>query len=82
MASLLKLKGSEISISSANNVGLSKVVRVYNDNAASQVLTMAYANTTSYANCTIASKTWIVVQKDPTDTVQGTLLAVPVAFTY
>lgn len=82
MAEVLKLKGTELSISSANNVGLASAVRVYNDNAASQVLTVAYANGTTYANCTLATKTWIVVQKQPTDTLQGTLLATPVAFSY
>lgn len=79
MANTIKPLGAEISISTANNVGLAKCVRVYNPGSAA-VLTFSYANGAVYANATLGTES-MVVEKQPTDKLAGTgMLAVPVAF--
>jgi len=50
----IKLKGAEVSIATANDVGSATIVRVMNTGAAA-VLNLAYANSTIYANCTVSN---------------------------
>ena len=79
-AMLLRLKGAERSISSANNVDSATVVRVINTGAAA-VLNVAYANGTVYANCTVSNTQFVIVEKNPSDTVTGAnMLAVQIAY--
>lgn len=80
MSSVYKFLGTELSISSANTVSLSKVVRVVNVTNAITVLTVA--NTTAtYGNTTIAPNETLIIEKMPTDTVAGSnLRAAPIAY--
>lgn len=78
---ILKVLGTQISISSANTVANSNLVRIINTGAAA-VLTLANAGGT-YANITISNTESVVIEKATTDTVAGTnMLAVPVAYRY
>lgn len=80
MANIIKLKGSEVSIASANNVGLSNLVRVINTGTAA-ALTLAYANGTAYANCTLAQNESIFIEKGTTDTLTGAgMRGAPIAY--
>lgn len=80
MAEALKPIGSERSIATANNVATAKVVRVINTGAAA-VLNLAYANSTVYANLTVSNTQYVVVEKQPTDTLTGAnMLATPLAY--
>lgn len=81
MASTLKPIGAERSIGTANNVAEAKCARVINTGAAA-VLNFAYANGTVYGNLTVTNTQFIVIEKQPTDTLTGTnMLATPLAFT-
>lgn len=72
---IIKPLGVEISVSSANTVADSVLVRVYNGGSAGVL------NVGSYANLTIASAESVIVEKASTDTIQGTdMLAVPVGY--
>ena len=74
-----KFTGTQISISSANSVGSSPLIRVFC--SSSGVLTLAYANGTTYANATLATGESMIVAKSPTDTVAGSnMLAAPIAY--
>ena len=76
----IKLKGAEVSIASANNVGLAAVVRVVNPSTAA-VLNLAYANGVVYANTTVTNTQPIVVVKNQTDLLTGSgMLATPVEY--
>ena len=78
--SVYKLLGQEISISSANTVSLSKIVRVVNTTNTITVLqlTNGSANT---ANTTLAPNEVLIVEKATTDTVAGaSLRAAPIAY--
>lgn len=80
MAEALKPIGSERSIATANNVASAKVVRIINTGAAA-VLNFAYANSTVYANLTVSNTQYVVVEKQPTDTLTGAnMLATPLAY--
>lgn len=80
MSAVLRLKGAQVSIASANNVGNANLIRVINTGAAA-VMNVAYANGTVYANCTVSNTQAIVIEKDPTDTVAGAnMLAVQIAY--
>lgn len=80
MSAVLRLKGAQVSIASANNVGNANLIRVINTGAAA-VMNVAYANGTVYANCTVSNTQAIVIEKDPTDTVTGAnMLAVQIAY--
>jgi hypothetical protein len=82
MANSLKPNGAERSIASANNVASAKLVRVINTGAAA-VLNFAYANATVYANLTVSNVEFVVVEKQPTDTLTGAnMLATPLAYTH
>lgn len=76
----IRLKGAEVSIASANDVGSATIVRVINTGAAA-VLNLAYANSTVYANCTVSNTESIVITKGPTDLLTGAnMKAAPVEY--
>lgn len=78
---ILKPLGAEISISSANTVANSVLVRVINTGAAA-VLHLANAGG-EYANLTVSNAQYVVIQKQTTDTLTGAnMLAVPVSYKY
>ena len=82
MANALKPNGTERSIASANNVASAKLARVINTGAAA-VMTLAYANGTAYANLTVTNTEFVVIEKQPTDTLTGAnMLAVPLAYNH
>jgi hypothetical protein len=80
MSSVYKFLGTEVAITSANTVSLSKVVRIVNTTNAITVLTVA--NTTAtYGNTTVAPNETLILEKSPTDTVAGSSLrAAPIAY--
>jgi len=78
---ILKPLGAEISISSANTVANSMLVRVINTGAAA-VLHLANSGG-EYANLTVSNVQYVVIQKQTTDTLTGAnMLATPVAYKY
>ncbi len=84
---MVKLKGAEIALSSANNVGSANAVRVYNNTGSDSLLTVAAASGTSEYAGTVTLRTGqtITITKQPTDTIAsgtGTMRAVAVAFHY
>lgn len=82
MANALKPNGAERSIGTANNVANAKLARVINTGAAA-VMNFAYANGTVYANLTVTNTEFVVVEKQPTDTLTGTnMLATPLAYNH
>lgn len=77
----LKLKGSELSITSANTVGGAKFVRIYAANTAAQVLTVTNATANVMGTCTVGPGSETLIIKEPTDLVTlATGLAVAVAY--
>lgn len=77
---ILKVKGSERSIASANNVANANLIRVVNTGAAA-TLNIAYANATVYANLTVTNTEPVIIEKSPTDLVTGAnMLAAPIAY--
>jgi hypothetical protein len=80
MSAVYKFIGTEISISSANSVGLNKLVRV--TNVANSLTVLSVANTTvTLANVSLIPYESITVVKETTDTVAGAnLRAVAVAY--
>ena len=80
MSAVYKFIGAEISISSANTVSLSKLVRITNVANAVTVLqlTDGSANT---ANTTLVPYEVVTIEKATTDTVAGAnLRAAPIAY--
>lgn len=76
----IKLKGAEVSLSSANTVGDATAVRIINTGT-SAVCNVAYANGVVYANTTISNTESIVIVKSATDTVVGAnMKATPVDY--
>ena len=81
---ILKLLGSEISITTANNFSnTANLVRIVNTGAAG-VANIAYSNGSVYANVTIGNTESVIIEKGLTDLIQGTstMKAVPVAYRY
>lgn len=77
---ILKFRSPEISITAANNVALAPLIRCFNNTASVAVLTVAYANGTAYANCTLGPQSETFVKKGSTDLVTlASGLAVAVA---
>lgn len=66
----IKVKSAEVSIGTANDVSSATTVRVINTGTAA-VLNFAYANSSVYANTTVASGEAVVVVKGPTDLLTG-----------
>ena len=81
MSTVYKFLGTEVSISSANTVNSSKLVRVINTTNAVAVLAVANS-TATYANTTLAPYEAVIVEKANTaDTVAGSgLRAVQIAY--
>jgi hypothetical protein len=79
---IYKLLGDEININStANNVGLNKIVRVVNSGTGNTVLLVRYSNGTQYASTTVLGNSEIVIIKDTTDVIIGAnMLATAVAY--
>jgi len=74
---ILKVLGPEISITSANTVGDSKLVRVINTGAP------AVLNIGSTANVTVLNTEPVFIVKEPTDTLTGSgMVAAPIAYRY
>lgn len=70
---MLKLKGTQIAIGTANTVGGATVVRCFNSNTTTAaVLTIAYANAVAWANCSVGPQAAETVLKASTDTVAMT----------
>ena len=90
---ILKIKGTEIACGTANTVSNATLVRCFANQAGPSVITLTtgtiangdqrgYANSTIYANCTVAGLSETILSKWSTDTVQGTnILATNIAFT-
>lgn len=77
---VIKVLGAEVSIATANSVGNATLVRVINTGA-SAVLNIAYANTTVYANVTVANTETVAIQKSSTDLLTGAgMRGAPIAF--
>ena len=74
----VKLKGAEVAIDSANNVGGASAIRVVNTGN-DAVVNLAYANGLVYANTTVQKSDSIVLVKSATDLVIGSSMrAAPV----
>lgn len=76
----LKLKGTEVAITAANDVSSATTIRIVNTGAA-DVLNVSYANGVVYANTTVSNTESIVLTKGPTDKVSGAnMKAAPVEY--
>ena len=82
MPDIVKLVGSEVSLSTASNISLATVVRIYNFGASS-VITVKNAAATTLGTTTIPAGGVIFISKQSTDTIASavTALATPVAYT-
>ncbi len=82
MTEFLRINGVEVSISPANTVANSSLIRVFNSNTGAGVLTIANSTGGNAVSATIAAATAVYVRKNPTDTVNGaSMVAVPVKST-
>ena len=72
MSTVIKLLGSEITLTTANNVGSQKLVRVVNTDAANTVVLTQKnaAGTTTYGTFTVLPRADVFVEKAPTDTLE------------
>ena len=79
---VLRLLGSQSNLTSASNVGLAKLVRVYNSGGSDLVLTQKNAGGTTLATVTVKTKEVEYIAKASTDTLEGgaALLVVSIAF--
>ena len=69
---LVKLLGSETTLTAATNVGKATVVRLYNTGSAALVtLKNADATPVTLGTFTLADGEAVYVEKDPTDTLEG-----------
>lgn len=81
MSAVYKFLGAEISISSANTVSNSKMIRVVNVANSLAVLQLQDSNGANTANSTLAPYEVMTVEKATTDTASGTnLRATPIAY--
>ena len=70
MANLIKLDGSEVALSNtASNVGFKKVIRVYNSNAADQLVTQK-SGSTVVGTITVRTGTSVVLEKGSRETLE------------
>jgi hypothetical protein len=76
---ILRPKGAEISLSSANTVANATLVRVINLGPAG---VLHFSNTGGeYGNLTVTNTEFVVVQKAATDTLSGaSMMATPIAY--
>jgi hypothetical protein len=79
---VLRLNGSQGNLASASNVGFAKLVRVFNNHSAVQVITQKNAGGTTLATVTLGIGEVAYIAKSGSDTLTGaaTSLAVNVAF--
>ena len=79
---VLRLLGSQATLGSASNVGFAKLVRVLNNKASVQLITLKNAGGTTLATVTLAANEAVNIQKASSDTLTGaaTSLATSVAF--
>ena len=74
--SVYKFLNTEIALAgTSNTVNNAKVVRVFNSNNSLTVCSVANS-TATYANVTLAAYEVAIVEKSPTDTINGTNLKV------
>ena len=82
---MVKLKGAEIALSTANNVGSANAVRVYNNTNADSLLTVAGSGSPYAGTVTLRKEQTITIAKQPADTIAsgtGTMRAVAIAYHY
>lgn len=82
MPSVIKLLGVESDLTAASNVGLSTLVRVHNTSAGQLLVTQKNASAITIASVTLVAGEVIVIEKSPTDTLEGgaDLMSVGVAY--
>lgn len=80
----VKLKGTEINLASATNVGFATLVRVVNNKTSTQLITLKNAGGTTIGTFTMTAGSVELVKKTSSDTLTGaaTSLAVKVASTW
>lgn len=70
MAKHLKLVGSEVALSNtASDLGLQKVIRVYNGNAADQLVTIK-SGSNVVGTVTVKTKTDVILEKNTDHTIE------------
>lgn len=78
---IYKFSSNEVSISTANTVYDSPLVRCVNPTSGNVVVTVSVNSTVNVASFTILGNSEIVVEKSTSQRLQGTgILATPVAF--
>lgn len=80
---VLKLKGNEMALSSANTVGNADLVRLLNTSTGIAVITQTSNAAVQVGNCSILANQELFFQKLPTDTLASTnnlVLATSVSF--
>ena len=76
----IKIKGSEISIATANDINQATSVRVFNTGAVATV-NVAYSNGVVYGNTSISNTESVVIVKGSTDLLTGAnMKAAPVEY--
>lgn len=80
----VKLKGVEINLASATNVGFATLVRVVNNKTSTQLITLKNSGGTTIGTFTMTAGSVELVKKTSSDTLTGaaTSLAVKVASTW
>ena len=78
----LRLLGSEGNLTSATNLSLAKVVRVYNSGASDLVVTQKASGGSTLATVTVKTKDVVFIVKAADDTLEGgaALKVVSIAF--
>ncbi len=78
---ILKPLANEISITTANTVYNSSLVRLLNTSANAVVVTVSTSENINIASFSIGSLSELIVEKDRNNRLQGTgILAVPIAY--
>ena len=78
---IYKFSNSEISVATANTVYNNPLVRIVNSGTGVANVTVSANASVNLYSFTILANTDMIIQKNPTDRVQGTgILASPVAF--
>lgn len=80
MPSIVKVKDQETSVTSANNINNSQLLRVYA--STNTIVTIRKSNNDVVGTFTIPQGRVEYVEKEPTDTIEAnsTILCVPIAF--
>lgn len=77
---IIRLLGPMVDISTANDVGTAKLVRICN-HSSDTLLNVSYANGVIYSNTHVMKGESFVIEKNPTDKLTASgLMAVPVAY--